>query len=200
MRVWPAVLVLLLLLGGDASAQDVSWGIKGGVNFATLSADTDPGPDFGYRIGLVAGAFFTWPIASHFDIQPEGLFSQQGASLKATGLDSVTVKLDSVVVPVLVRYRLRSSGTGLVVFGGPSIGFNVQAKATADIGDQSISDDFKDDVEDVDYGVVFGAGWEGGRFLLDARYSWGLSVLSTDPNDADQAKHRVISVLAGVRF
>ncbi len=76
----------------------------------------------------------------------------------------------------------------------------MKAKATADVGDQSITDDFRDDVEDVDYGVVFGAGWEGGRFLLDARYSWGLSVLSTDPNDADQAKHRVISVLAGVRF
>jgi hypothetical protein len=76
----------------------------------------------------------------------------------------------------------------------------VLAKAAVDFGDQSISDDFKDQVESVDYGVVVGAGWEGARFLLDGRYTWGLSVLSNDPNDVDQARHRVISVLAGVRF
>jgi hypothetical protein len=87
-----------------------------------------------------------------------------------------------------------------VFFGGPSVGFTVSAKAAVDIGDQSISDDFKEEVESVDYGVVFGVGWESARFLLDGRYSWGLSVLSNDPNDADQARHRVISVLAGIRF
>ena len=59
MRVWSAVLVLVLLYGADASAQEASWGVKGGANFATLSAETDPGPDFGYRIGIVAGGFYT---------------------------------------------------------------------------------------------------------------------------------------------
>jgi len=200
MRVWSAVLVLVLLYGADASAQEASWGVKGGANFATLSAETDPGPDFGYRIGIVAGGFYTWPIASHLDLQPEGLFSQQGATIDEAGLDKVTVRLDSIVVPVLIRYKLRPSGKGMVFFGGPSFGFNVLSKATIDFGDQSITDDFKDQVESFDYGVVFGAGWEGQRFLLDGRYTWGLSVLSKDTNDADQTKHRVISVLAGIRF
>ena len=200
MRVWSGALVLVLLFAVEASAQEASWGIKGGVNFATLTAETDPGPEFGYRIGVLAGGFYTWPITSHLDLQPEGLFSQQGATLDSIGVDKITVKLDSVVVPVLVRYRLRPSGKGLVFFGGPSVGFTVRAHTTVEFGDQSISDDFKDQVESVDYGVVFGAGWEGDRFLLDGRYTWGLSVLSNDPNDADRAKHRVISLLAGVRF
>ncbi len=99
-----------------------------------------------------------------------------------------------------MRYKLRPTGQGLVLFGGPSIGFNVKAKASASVGDQEITDDFSDEVESVDYGVVFGAGWESGRFLIDARYTWGLSALSNDPNDADQAKHRVMSVMAGIRF
>lgn len=183
-----------------ANAQGPSFGVKGGVNFATLSAETDPGPDFGYRIGLIAGGFFTWPMGSHLDLQPEGLFSQQGATVEGAGVDNITVKLDSIVVPVLVRYKLRPTGQGLVLFGGPSIGFNVKAKASASIGEQEITDDFSDEVESVDYGLVFGAGWESGRFLIDGRYTWGLSVLSNDPDDADQARHRVIAVMAGFRF
>ena len=58
-------------------------------------------------------------------MQPEVLFSQQGASFDATGLESVVLKLDSLVVPIFVRfYKLSSTGKGLVVFGGPSLGFN----------------------------------------------------------------------------
>ena len=183
-----------------ASAQGPSFGVKGGVNFATLSAETDPGPDFGYRIGLIAGGFFTWPMGSHLDVQPEGLFSQQGATVEGSGVDHITIKLDSIVVPVLVRYKLRPTGQGLILFGGPSVGFNVKAKASASIGDQEITDDFSDEVESVDYALVFGAGWESGRFLIDGRYTWGLSVLSNDPDDADQTRHRVVAVMAGFRF
>ena len=189
-----------LCYAAPAIAQGPTFGVKGGINFATLTADTDPGPDFGYRIGLVAGGFFTWPIASHLDVQSEGLFSQQGATVESSGVDHITIKFDSIVVPVLVRYKVRPTGQGLVFFGGPSIGFSVKAKASASIGDQEITDDFSDEVESVDYGVVFGAGWESGRFLIDARCTWGLSVLSNDADDADQARHRVIGVMAGVRF
>ena len=89
---------------------------------------------FGYRIGLIAGGFFTWPIGSHLDVQPEGLFSQQGATVDASGVDSVTIKFDSIVIPILVRYKLRSTGQGLVIFGGPSLGFKLKAKATANVG------------------------------------------------------------------
>ena len=133
-------------------------------------------------------------------MQPEGLYSQQGATVETSGVDHITIKFDSIVVPVLLRYKLKPTGQGLVFFGGPSIGFNIKAKASASVGDQEITDDFSDEVESVDYGVVFGAGWESGRFLIDARYTWGLSVLSSDADDTDQPRHRVISVMAGIRF
>ena len=68
------VVSVFLCSAAPAIAQGLTFGVKGGINFATLSAETDPGPDFGYRIGLVAGGFFTWPIASHLDVQPEGLY------------------------------------------------------------------------------------------------------------------------------
>jgi hypothetical protein len=201
MGVWPAVpvLVLLLLLGGEASAQDVSWGVKGGVNFATLSVDTDPGPSFKYRIGLVAGGFFTWPVASHLDIQPEALFSQQGATLDVTDVEPV-IEIDSLATPVLVRYKLRPTGRGLVIFGGPSFGFKLTAKARATISGTTTTDDIGDDIKGVDYGLVFGAGWEAGRLTIDGRYNWGLSGIATDESVGEKTTNRVIAVMAGIRF
>jgi hypothetical protein len=128
------------------------------------------------------------------------LFSQQGASFDATGLDSVTIKLDSLVTPILVRYKLRSSGGGLVLFGGPSLGFNLSAKAVSKSSGRTTTDDIGDDIESFDYGVVFGAGWEAGRFTIDGRYTWGLSEIGKDEGDPEKTTHRVIGILAGIRF
>jgi Outer membrane protein beta-barrel domain len=199
MRVLSGVFVIVLVCGARVGAQETSWGVKGGVNLATLSTTDDPGPDFTYRIGLVAGGFFTWPLAGRLDLQPEVLFSQQGASLADTAVDA-TIKLDSLVAPILLRYRLRSSGRGLVLFAGPSLGFRLTAKVTAEAGGQTTKDDIADDIERFDYGVVFGAGWEFGRLSVDGRYTWGLSRLGVDEVDPEKTTHRVIAVLAGVRF
>jgi hypothetical protein len=200
MRVLCGVFVLVLLCASQALGQEVSWGVKGGVNWATLSSDQDPGPEFKYRIGVIAGGFFTFPIGARLDVQPEVLFSQQGASFDDTGLDSIVIKLDYVATPVLVRYKLSSTGRGLVIFGGPSLGFKLTSKVTAKSSGQSTSEDIGDDIESVDYGVVFGAGWEAGRLTIDGRYTWGLSNIGKDETDPEKITHRVIAVMAGIRF
>jgi len=86
MRVLVGLVVLVVVVlfeRAPAAAQDVSWGVKGGVNLATLSVSKlDPQPEFDYRIGLIAGGFFTWPLGSRLDNQPEALFSHQGATLE----------------------------------------------------------------------------------------------------------------------
>jgi hypothetical protein len=190
--------VLVVLCASQAMAQEGSWGVKGGVNFATASSDEDPGAAFEYRIGLVAGGFFTWPIGSHLDLQPEALYSQQGATLDVLGVNS-TIKTDYFVTPILVRYKLRPSGSGLVLFAGPSLGFKLSAKTESEFGDLTTKDDISEDIESFDYGVVFGAGWEAGRLSIDGRYTWGLSNISVREDDPN-TQHRVIAVLAGVRF
>jgi hypothetical protein len=200
MRVVSGVFVLVVLCGSQAMAQERSWGVKGGVNLATLSSDQDRGPEFKYRIGLVAGGFFTWPIGSRLDLQPEVLFSQQGATFDEPGFESITIKLDSLVAPILVRYQLRSSGRGLVLFGGPSLGFKLSANSSAKSGGRTTNEDIGDVVENFDYGVVFGAGWEAGRLTIDGRYTWGLSALGKDQDDPEKITHRVIAVMAGIRF
>ncbi len=82
-----------------------------------------------------------------------------------------------------MRYKLNSSGRGLVFFGGPSLAFKVSANATADFGGGSVSDDISDEIESFDFGLVFGAGWEAGRLSIDGRYTWGLSRINVDEAD-----------------
>ena len=200
MRIQSGMFALILLCGSNVAAQEASWGVKGGVNLATLSvSNVEPKPEFDYRIGLIAGGFFTWPLSSHLDLQPEALFSQQGASFDSLG--TATIKTDYLITPILVRYKLES-GSGLVLFAGPSLGFKLRANATSDFGGGSVTDDIGDEIESFDYGVVFGGGWEAGRFSIDGRYTWGLRRIGVDEDEAgsQQTKHRVIAVLAGIRF
>ena len=199
MRVLSGLIVLVVLCGSPAQAQEINWGVKGGVNLASLNAKEEPAPDFGYRIGLVAGGFVTWRLGTHFDLQPEALFSQQGASIGDDVTDA-TIELDSLVVPILARYKLRPSGGGLVFFAGPSLGFSLRAKAVAEVGGEKTKTDIGDNIESVDYGVVFGAGWETGPFSIDGRYTWGLSAIGVDEPTDQKTTHRVIAVLFGVRF
>ena len=144
------------LAGGGAGGQ---LGSQGRGEFRDAELGIRSGPEFKYRIGLIAGGFLTWPLGSHLDVQPEVLFSQQGASLDSIGLESATIKTDYLVAPILVRYKLRPSNRGLVLFAGPSLGFKLSAKATAESGDQGFTEDISDEVEKLDYGVVFGGGW-----------------------------------------
>jgi hypothetical protein len=199
MRVLSAVLALVLLGASVATAQEPSWGLKGGINLATLSSDEEPSPDLNYRVGLVAGGFFTWPVGARFDIQPEGLFSQQGATGDEEGIDA-KIKLDYLVVPILMRYKTATSGGALVLFAGPSLGVKLSAKATAESAGQSFTDDIDELIETFDYGIVFGGGFEAGRFTIDGRYTWGFGNVNADPDDTAKVRNRVISILGGVRF
>ena len=63
-----------------------------------------------------------------------------------------------------------------------------------------MTDDIGDEIESFDYGLVFGAGWEAGRLTIDGRYTWGLSRINVDEADPQKTMHRVIAVLAGIRF
>ena len=187
----------LWLERGGAGAQ---LGSQGRGEFRDAQLGSGSGAGVQYRIGVIAGGFFTWPLGSHLDVQPEVLFSQQGASLDSIGLEAVTIKTDYLLAPILVRYKLRPSAGGLVLFAGPSLGFKLSAKATAESGDQGFTEDISDEIESFDYGVVFGGGWESGRLTIDGRYTWGLSTIGKDDENPEKSRHRVIAVLAGVRF
>jgi hypothetical protein len=200
MRLFRCLLVCAILsIPAAAVAQEASFGVKGGLNLASIHFDPDQLADFGARPGLVLGGFVNLPIGSRLAIQPEGLFSQKGTDASEDGVDA-WVRLDYFEVPVLVQYAVsQSSARAFHVFAGPSMAFNLKAESGADFGEESIDEDIDDDIEDFDFGIVFGASVSFGRFILDGRYTFGLSNINVDTEEG-KAKNRTLSFLAGVLF
>jgi len=193
MKTTLALAVALLVSAGTAHAQ-TSFGVKAGLNLANLSIDeADDTFEPENRTGFVAGVFVTVRGGGIFAFQPEVLISSQGAKF-SDAVNSGTAKIDYLQVPLLAR--LGPSNVALVV--GPSIGFRINAKLSGD-GITVDNEDFSDQIERMDVGLVAGVTGDIGRLVLDGRYTWGLTNIEKEETAAS-TKNRVISLTVGLRF
>ena len=85
----------------NVNAQEVKFGVKAGVNFASLTGDDADGLDgkTGFHVGGVA----VIGISEKFAVQPELVYSSQGAKDTEEGVD-VDYNLDYINLPVLANY------------------------------------------------------------------------------------------------
>ena len=192
--------LMLLMLPITAAAQGISYGVKGGINFATVSFDPSADINSGYRIGIAAGGFVALPLGSRLTIQPEGLFSQKGEKADLDGV-TATLELDYIEVPVLVKYAItQGASRSFHVFGGPSMAFKIRSRATASFGGTTVETGEDEIIKDTDFGVVVGAGMDFGKWSVDGRYTMGFADINNDDADETKIRTRTISVLAGIRF
>jgi hypothetical protein len=193
--------VAVLLSTGTLSAQEfVEFGAKGGLNFANLSGDNDEGLDgvTSFHLGLVA----EFPFTDRFSVQPEVLYSGQGASVSEV---DVTWKLDYISVPVMLKYYVVD---GFSLEAGPQISFNVVSEAEADGNTMEI-----DNVNSTDFGAGVGVGYELPMGLFfQGRYVFGFSdIWDNDGSDSNGGlasnvfaveglKNNVFQISVGYKF
>ncbi len=198
-------LVAALALVGELGAQDLTIGLKGGLNVANVSADQIELVDTDSRTAFVGGGFLTIGLGERFAIQPEVLYAQKGFSVGALGTRA-SVDLDYFDIPVLLKVNLVQPTQQVrpVVFAGPFIAFETSCSVSGEVGGIGGSTDC--DValgarETTDAGIAFGAGvdiaaTQGLLILLDARYNLGLVNLDSEAG-SDSVKSRVWSFMAG---
>lgn len=188
------LIALLVVFAAPAAAQtDPVFGAKVGINFANLSFDPDDEESSDSRTGLVAGVFVIVPINARFAFQPELLYSQQGAQQDEA---DAKIGLDYINIPLLGKIHLTSGDNPVSIVVGPQIGFRSQAKAK--MGSEEV--DIKDSIEGVDWGLVTGLSATMRNFVIDARYTWGLSNINALEDDTQKVKNRVFSISAGIIF
>ncbi|WP_025665559.1 porin family protein [Aquimarina megaterium] len=160
----------------SSNAQDIKLGFKGGVNFATLNGDGYNGLDG--RTGYHIGAVVQIGLSDMFAVQPELIYSAQGAKFKALGIDQ-DIDVDYLNLPVLVKFKFAKLFS---VEAGPQFGFIV-------------NDNFNGgtDPESFDLSAAVGAGVEFGSFFGQLRYNIGF----TDIVDNVEAKNSVFQVSVG---
>ena len=188
-------LILTLACAAPAHAQ-ISYGLKAGMNFANVAIDADEAPSPDGRVGVLAGMFATIPMPWRLTLQPEAIYTVKGASFEFEGLETNYI-VDYVEVPVLARFRVLKSA---YVLAGPSMAFRVRARNRIAFGGSTEEIDLDADVETFDLGVVGGVGIDIGRWLVDARYTYGVSDTDKDTSDEVKIHNRAFSLSAGFRF
>lgn len=200
------IIAVLAVFGlTNVNAQDISFGVKAGVNFANLGGDVENGDMI---TGLHVGVLAEFMLTEKFGIQPELLYSLQGStserSAESMGVSlnyDYTLKLDYINIPIMAKYYITD---GFSVMAGPQIGFLVSANREYEIsGDgqnESGEEDIKDYVSSVDYGLGIGAGYQlGSGLFFNARYNLGLANIN-DADDSEEIHNNVIQVSVGYMF
>ena len=148
-----------------ASAQETSFGVKAGLSLSgfneDLSADTDA------QTGFVAGVLVSINFSDIFSLQPEVLYSQQGAN---PDRGDNTFIMDYINVPILAKFFFLEGWYGAI---GPQFGFSIRAD-TEDIEGRDDLD--LDDTKTFAFAVPVGTGYQLDSGLgLDVRYNVGLT-------------------------
>lgn len=168
-----AVAVMAFGVAAQAQSEDMKFGVKAGLNLTNFTgdADTDGATSF-YVGGLV-----DLPVSGNFHVQPELLYSMEGAD-KAS--------LSYLRIPIMAKYYVME---GLSLQAGPEVAFKVAAE-----------DDAMDETtKSLDFGIGAGVGYELPMGLMfDVRYNLGMSNVS-DVDGVDM-KNTGIQLGLGYRF
>jgi hypothetical protein len=193
--------LILLVIGAISFSliqAQVNFGVKAGLNLANATGSDATGSST--RSNFHAGVLAQIPVTGQFSIQPEAIYSGQGARVDfadgSGGTISGTHKLSYINVPILLKY---TSASGFLVETGPQIGFLISAKASVN----GMNANEKDNFESTDFSWAFGIGFMSLINIgIDARYNLGLTNVENSSNGGTTGtvKNSVIQIGAFYLF
>ncbi|QNA43336.1 porin family protein [Lacibacter sediminis] len=181
-----SAVLIAMVFATAVQAQHVNIGIKAGLNLYNIKYNNDV--EYDMKPGLHAGLLGHIHITKNFAVQPELLFSSQGAKYK-TGGETTKLNLNYLNVPILLQYMFDN---GFRIEAGPQVGFLLTAK----VDDGTTKTDVKSDLKPLDVGLGLGIGYihVPSGFGVDARYNLGLSNINDEDNSSVKANNRGFQV------
>lgn len=168
-----AVVVMAFGFAAQAQSEEMKFGVKAGAGFTNFGGDAD---DSDGATGFYVGALVDLPVSGNFHVQPEVLYSAEGAD---------DAGIDYIRIPIMAKYYVME---GLSLQAGPEVAFKVSADDGTDEATKS-----------TDFGLGAGAAYELPMGLFfDVRYNLGLSDISEV--DGFEIKNTGFQVGAGFRF
>jgi len=219
-----ALLFFITLL--SMQAQEIKYGVKSGLNYVTVIEEGTS--QFNPKLSFHAGGFLELVISKQFSLQPELIYSSQGAkseiieSLSTNVMNvftksKINLKLNYINMPILSKFYVFKR---LSLELGPQIGFLVSSKTNIDetttttttslgvssVETESRTTNLNDIFKTVEFGATMGLGYRFNNGLnLGARYNWGWSNIIDDNylQDEDseiQVKNDVFQLSLGFTF
>jgi hypothetical protein len=188
--------VLTLIVAVNlAQAQDVAFGLKGGVNLSTFNLD-DAEASYDSRTGFHAGLF----LRSKFNkiaIQPELLLFTQNSDIRSSAFGVAQDRFTYISIPLIIKFY-PVAGFNFQV--GPQFGFLIDGEREYDTVFGSGSTDITDHYKSSDVSLSLGAGYDFDFGLgLDFRYNLGMKDINNAAN-GEEVKSRVFLISLGWNF
>ena len=169
------------------AAQDFGFGVKGGINVASIGGNTYTGlGGLTSKVSFHLGGVAQIPISDKIAVQPELLYSSQGSSWDlGTGEDNL--KLDYVNLPIIGKYYIIE---GLSADAGPLVGFLI-----------SSNEDDEDRFKKLDVAIAIGASYKlNDHIFFGIRYNKGITNINGDDFDDLKSQNNVFQISAGYAF
>ena len=204
-------LLIALTIFGLTQANAQNFGFKGGYNYSSFNGDVAKDNTLKGLSGFYVGALLELPLGDVLSLQPEVIYSRQGAAWEQKnilGEFKKDLKLDYLNIPVMAKVNLGP----LFLQGGVQFGFLVgKPEVSYTRGAQRVTEKVdKDAYASFDFGVGAGLGVNlRQHFFVEARYTHSLTN-ALDPNnnslknahisDDNNFKNAVLSLGLGVKF
>jgi len=199
------LLVCCAFAASTAFAQLPTFGIRGGVNFAKLTASSgNVSASTGSTTTFAAGVFADFKVGA-VSIQPGLNYTGKGGNIDDDNGNVVDIKTYYAQVPVNIVYHIPAV-IGNVYFGaGPYVGIGLSGKEKATDGTNTEKQDVTfgsgpNDIKRTDFGLngIAGVEFKNG-LILGVNYDLGLSDI-TNGTDGGSLKNRVFGISVGFKF
>lgn len=165
-----------------AEAQMLKFGLKAGVNFSDFGGSDARNFDTDKLTGFHVGALIEFKLLENLSLQPEIMYSANGAKISDVDIDDIN--LNYITVPVLAKFYVITDKLSLEA--GPQFSFLIN---------ESVPDQFES--KSFNFAAVGGLGFQfTENFFAQARYVAGLTDTSSDAKITNQ----VIQLSLGYRF
>lgn len=184
---------VISLFQAQEDKKTLTYGAKAGLTLSTWTGSSVDG--IGSRTGIYAGGFVNYKFSQRFALQPELLYSMQGAG-ETPIVNNVRVDytVDYITLPVMLKFY---AAPRLNLEFGPQLALKVNDKVKAKNTVTGVSATSDIDVRNVDFGLNAGLGYEFSMGLgIEARYNFGLSEVLEGSN----ARTSVFSFGLSYRF
>ncbi|NJM79487.1 MAG: PorT family protein [Flavobacterium sp.] len=175
------LLFLCLAVYGFVQAQDISYGLKGGLNLSSVDGLSSP------KVGFHVGGFVNFDLKSKFSIQPELLFSIDNGVYEYTGnFEGIVpysykqdVNTSSLNFPILINYSFTDK---FALEFGPQLAYLFKANSKNSVTFPFVSGSLSSDVDMSNNSQTISSTIDGARDAIVVQHDYELNKLNFSLN------------------
>ncbi len=180
--------LFIIISISSAKSQGLSYGIKGGFNYAKVSGDVLNADS---RSGFHVGGFAKFSLIL-IAIQPEILYSQRGYTSSNAGTDQET-RLNYLEVPIMLKVKVFPL---ISIDAGPQFSYLINQKTITTISNNATTSKSLSNLNRAETALAIGASLTVIKFGVSARYIMGFDDVST----LSAGKNRMLQLSASLSF